>query len=145
MASNNMESEMKEDTEETGAPLTPQDELLESLLLRDIATFRELLKHPEVDPSYKYGHPHWSTCLEIACRFKECAEFVKALLHSGVKPNINTIIPEPIHYAASKGNDEALRVLLFDKRTKVNAVDSFGRTALHCAAKNFGQSNDAER
>ncbi|KAJ9598299.1 hypothetical protein L9F63_010977, partial [Diploptera punctata] len=124
---------------------SPQEKLLESLLFRDILAFRELVKHPEVDPSYKYGKPHWSTCLEIASRLKDCAEFTKALLQAGVKPNLNTIIPEPIHYAASKGNDETLRILLLDKRTKINAVDSFGRTALHCAAKNFGQSNDAER
>ncbi|XP_069678882.1 transient receptor potential cation channel protein painless-like [Periplaneta americana] len=122
-----------------------QEQLLESLLARDISKFSELLKNPNVNLVHKYGPPHWSSCLEIACRKAECEEFVRALLVSGVKPNINAIVPEPIHYAASKGNDKTLKVLLLDKRTKLNAVDSYGRTALHLAAKNFGQGENSAR
>jgi hypothetical protein len=123
----------------------PQKQLLEALIARDLTTFCELLRNPEVNPVHKYGPPHWSTCLEIACQHAGCEEFVRALLHAGVQPNINTIVLEPIHYAASKGNDQTLKVLLCDSRTKVNAVDNFGRTALHLAAKNFGHGEDADR
>jgi hypothetical protein len=123
----------------------PQEELLEALVARDLTKFCELLRNPKVDPVHKYGPPHWCTCLEIACQHDGCEKFVRTLLQAGIKPNINTTVPEPIHYAASKGHDKNLKVLLWDKRTKVNAVDNFGRTALHLAAKNFGHGKDAER
>jgi hypothetical protein len=122
-----------------------QEQLLEALIAQDLATFCKLLTHPKVDPVHKYGPPYWSTCLEIACWNEGCEEFVRALLQEGVKPNINTTVPEPIHYAASKGNYNTLKVLLCDKRTKVNAVDNSGRTALHLAAKNFGCGAAADR
>lgn len=137
--------------EEHAAPTKPettiqdlQGQLLEALLARDLATFRELLRNPKVE-LHKYGPPCWSTCLELACQHDGCEDFVSALLQAGVNPNINTTVPEPIHYAASKGHDNTLMVLLCDKRTKVNAVDHCGRTALHLAAKNFGHGEDADR
>jgi hypothetical protein len=139
---------MEEDITSTDPATTPQDpqeQLLEALLARDLNKFCELLTNPKVEPVHKYGPPYWCTCLEIACQHDGCEEFVMALLQAGAKPNINTIVPEPIHHAASKGHDKNLKALLQDKRTKVNAVDNFGRTALHLAAKNFGHGEDAER
>ncbi|KAJ9601038.1 hypothetical protein L9F63_000773 [Diploptera punctata] len=118
--------------------LSPQDQLLEALLDRDITLFCELLKREDVNPNHRYEKPHYSTCLEIACRRIGCDEFVRALLQY-VKPNINQIHPEPIHHAAKRGHYEALKILLDDKRTKVNAVDSSGRSALHFAVKEFGK------
>ncbi|PSN40730.1 hypothetical protein C0J52_16788 [Blattella germanica] len=123
-----------------------QDNLLESLLSRDIITFQKLLKDPQVNPSHKYGYPHWSTCLEIASRHKGCEEFIRALLQSGVKPNINVIVPEPIHYAASRENDDTLRILLYERciallfsrsDMDVNRPNKKGCTALYEAA-HFG-------
>jgi hypothetical protein len=122
-----------------------QEQLLEALLARDLATFCELLRNPKVELVHKYGPPCWSTCLKLACQHDGCEEFVSALLQAGVSPNINTTVPEPIHYAASEGHDKTLKILLCDKRTKVNAVDNYGRTALHLAAKNFGHGEDADR
>lgn len=122
-----------------------QEQLLEALVARDLTLFCALLRNPQVNPLHKYGPPHWFTCLEIASKNAGCEEFVTALLQSGVEPNINTIVWEPIHYAAAEGHDKTLEVLLRDKRTKVNAVDNSGRTALHLAAKHFGQGEDAER
>jgi ankyrin repeat protein len=122
-----------------------QEQLLEALIARDLTTFCELLRNPKVEPVHKYGPPRWSTCLQLACQQDGCEDFVSALLQAGVNPNINIIVPEPIHYAASKGHDKTLKILLWDKRTKVNAVDHFGRTALHLAAKNFGHGEDADR
>lgn len=118
--------------------LSPQDQLLQALLDRNIRLFYELLQRKDVNPNHKYEKPHYATCLEIACRSIGCDEFVRVLLQY-VKPNINQIHPEPIHHAAKKGHYEALKVLLDDKRTKVNAVDSSGRTALHFAVKEFGK------
>jgi hypothetical protein len=139
---------MEEHTTSTDPESTPQDlqeQLLDAIVARDLTVFCELLRNLNVDPVYKYGRPYWSTCLEIACQHDGCEDFVRALLQAGVKPNINTTVPEPIHYAASKGYDKTLKVLLWDKRTKVNAVDNFGRTALHLAAKNFAHGEDADR
>lgn len=132
-------------TDPERSPQDPQQQLLVALFAQDLTTFCELLRNPKVEPVHKYGPPHWFTCLEIACQHDGCEEFVRALLQAGVKPNVNTTVPEPIHYAASKGHDKTLKVLLWDKRTKVNAVDNFGRTALHLAAKNFGSGEDTER
>ncbi|PSN57244.1 hypothetical protein C0J52_02544 [Blattella germanica] len=115
-----------------------QDQLLDALLDRDITQFYELLQYKDVNPNHKYDKPHYSTCLEIACRHVGCDEFVRVLLKF-VKPNINNIYPEPIHHAAKRGHYEAIKILLDDKRTKVNAVDSQGRTALHFALKEFGK------
>jgi ankyrin repeat protein len=139
---------MEQHLASTDPVTTPQDlheQLLEALSARDLSTFCELLKNHKFEPVHKYGSPQLSTCLEIACQYDGCEEFVRALLQAGVNPNINTIVPEPIHYAASKGYDKTLKVLLLDKQTKVNAVDNFGRTALHLAAKNFGHGEDADR
>jgi ankyrin repeat protein len=122
-----------------------QEQLLEALVARDLKMFCALLRHPEVSPLHRYGPPHWLTCLEIASQNAGCEEFVTALLQSGVEPNINTIVWEPIHHAAAEGHANTLKVLLHDTRTKVNAVDNCGRTALHLAAKHFGHGEDVER
>ena len=114
--------------------LSKQDQLLQALVDRNMKVFSELIQDEDVNPNHRYEKPHYATCLEIASRNIGCDEFVRVLLQY-VKPNINQIIPEPIHYAAKKGHHEALRVLLLDKRTKVNAVDSNGRTALHFSVR----------
>ncbi|XP_066999976.2 transient receptor potential cation channel protein painless-like [Anabrus simplex] len=121
-----------------------QEKLLQALLDDNLPEFKGLLGHPAVNPAHKYGKPHYSSCLEIACRQLGKEEFIRALL-TKVKPNINQIVPEPIHYAARIGNVEALEVLLKDKRTKVNAEDSSGRTALHVLAMNFKDNEHSAR
>lgn len=119
--------------------MSRQDQLLEALLTKDILQFKKLLTFDDVNPNYKYEKPYYSTCLEIACRHADCEEFVGLLL-TYVKPNTGNIYPQPIHYAAKTGNYRALLLLLNDKRTKVNAVDSQGRTALYFALQKFADN-----
>ena len=106
--------------------LQPQDLLIWALVHNKFERFSELLKVPGVDPKFKYDKPHYTTCIELACRLEWGGKFVKILLQYGVKPNVQEIHPEPIHYAAKYGNSEALEALLQNKRTKVNVVDSSG-------------------
>ncbi|PSN50501.1 hypothetical protein C0J52_10711 [Blattella germanica] len=124
--------------------LKPQEKLLWALQNDKLEDFITLLQHPEVNAQFKYtklqGNPDvpsyrpiFGTCIEIASRLHNRGQYVKALLDHGVKPNVNEVCPEPIHYAAEKGNPDALKELLQDKRTKVNVVNSSGRTALHLA------------
>lgn len=119
--------------------MSRQDQLLEALLTKNILQFKTLLTFDDVNPNYKYGKPYYSTCLEIACRYAACEKFISVLLMY-VKPNSSSIYPQPIHYAAKRGNYKGLLLLLNDKRTKVNAVDSQGRTALYYALENFGKN-----
>ncbi|KAK7871584.1 hypothetical protein R5R35_001779 [Gryllus longicercus] len=138
---------MAGDGQETPQDKSLQDQLLDALLQGELQDFRRLLAHPRVNPNHRYGKPHFGTCLELACRQRGRHEFVRELL-SKVKPNINKIFPEPLHYAAGRGNAGALELLLHDKRTRVNAQDSAGRTALHYVAKSFPageESADYER
>ncbi|KAK7867021.1 hypothetical protein R5R35_005666 [Gryllus longicercus] len=113
-----------------------QDQLLQALLDGDLPTFEDLLRDKRVDKRFKYPKPHHATCLEIACRKPGKSKFVQLLLQH-VKPNINHVIPEPIHYAAQKGLSDTLAVLLSDKRTKVYLQNSKGQTALHLACTNI--------
>ncbi|KAJ4430896.1 hypothetical protein ANN_19487, partial [Periplaneta americana] len=79
------------------------------------------------------------------CRNPGRGRFLKELLSSRkVKPNINEIHPEPIHWACKSANVEALHILLKDKRTKINATDKNGRTALHYTAKESKDAKDDE-
>lgn len=121
-----------------------QQELLDALFDGDLRTFKRLLQHPAVNPAYKYGKPHYGTCLEIASRHPEFNhECLKELL-TKVKPNVNHTVPEPIHYAASRANVKALELLLKDKRTRVNAQDSNGCTALHHLVLKFPDGAESE-
>ena len=45
----------------------------------------------------------------------------------------------PLHFAARRGNDEIVKVLLEHPEVDVNEKDSFGKTALHMACSE-GQS-----
>ncbi|XP_067005843.2 transient receptor potential cation channel protein painless [Anabrus simplex] len=119
-----------------------QTKFLDALQNAEYEDFEELFNDPEVKVSYKYGKPHFKTALEIACQHKDREKFVKLLL-TKVKPNVNTIVPEPIHYAAASGATKTLQLLLSDKKVKVNAEDSRGRTALHYAAKHFETDDDS--
>ncbi|KAJ9586478.1 hypothetical protein L9F63_019878 [Diploptera punctata] len=126
-------------TPQTPIPdVEPQEQLLWTLKHKRYDEFVNLLKNPEVNAKFKYTRPphtDYGTCIEIASRLPDRGMFVKALLEHGVKPNVQEIHPEPIHYAAKDGNPDVLRVLLQDKRTKINALDSSDRTALHHAVK----------
>lgn len=132
-----------EDIEEE-PELEPQDLLIWALEQNKFERFSSLLEVPEVDPRFKYGKPHYTTCMELACRLHWGGKFVRDLLEHGVKPNIQEIHPEPIHYAAKYGNPEALEALLQYKKTKVNVVDSSGRTALHHAVSYSKKGRDTE-
>ena len=124
--------------------LEPQDLLLWALDHNKFERFSELLKIPEVDPKFKYDKPHYTTCMGLACKLHWGEKFVKILLQHGVKPNVHEIHPEPIHYAAKYGNPGALDALLQNKITKVNVVDSSGRTALHHAVRYSQKGREAE-
>ena len=124
--------------------LKPQDLLIWALKENKFDRFSSLLEVPGVDPTFKYGKPYFTTCMELACRLHWGGKFVKALLEHGVKPNVQEIHPEPIHYAAKYGNPEALEALLKNKKTKINVVDSSGRTALHHAVIYSQKGREAE-
>jgi len=132
-----------EDIEEE-PKLAPQDLLIWALEHNKFERFSSLLEVPGVDPKFKYEKPHYTTCIELACRLHWGGKFVKILLERGVKPNVQEIHPEPIHYAAKYGNPEALEALLQNKNIKINVVDSSGRTALHHAVSYTQKERDAE-
>jgi len=136
-------SAISEDVEQE-PELEPQDLLIWALEHNKFERFSELLKVPGVDPKFKYEKPHYTTCMELACRLQWGGKFVKILLEHGVKPNVHEIHQEPIHYAAKYGNPEALEALLQNKKTKINVVDSSGRTALHHAVSYIKKGRDAE-
>ncbi|XP_068085673.1 transient receptor potential cation channel protein painless-like [Anabrus simplex] len=111
-----------------------QEKWLKALDEGDLTTFEDMLLNNKVDPRYRY-HKR-GTCLEIACSRPNRGRFVRALLKK-IKPTVNTIIPEPIHYAAREGADDAMAELLSHKQTDVNAVTSKGETPLHYLAKYY--------
>jgi len=131
-----------EDIEEE-PELEPQDLLLWALEHNKFERFSSLLKVSGVDPKFKYGKPHYTTCMVLACKLHWGGKFVKILLEHGVKLNVHEMHQGPIH-CAKYGNPEALEALLKNKKTKVNVVDSSGRTALHHAVKYSQKGRDAE-
>jgi hypothetical protein len=116
------DSATSEDIEEE--PEQPQARLLWALICNKFETFSTLLEVKGVDPNFKYGKPKYTTCMELACRLQWGGKFVQSLLEHGAKPNVHEIHQEPIHRAAKYGNPETLEVLLQNKNTKVNVVDS---------------------
>ena len=123
----------------------PQAKLLWALKNDKFDEFVKLLKDPVVNIRFQYKKPTYSdygTCIEIASRLSNRGRYVKALLKAGVKPNVHEILPEPIHYAAREGNSDTLKILLEDKRTNINIVDSFERNALHLAVRYSKQGID---
>ena len=137
------QSATSEDVDEE-PKLKPQDLLIWALNNNKFEKFSSLLEVPGVDPKFKYGKPYFTTCMERACRLEWGGKFVKTLLEHGVKPNVHEIHPEPIHYAAKYGNPETLELLLQNKNTKINVVDSSGRTALHHAVHYKQKGKEAE-
>ena len=132
-----------EDIEEE-PELEPQGLLLWALKHNRFEMFSYLLTVPGVDPNFKYEKPDYTTCVELACRLHWGGKFVKILLEHGAKTNVHEIHQEPIHYAARYGNPEALEALLQNKRTKINVLDSSGRTALHHAVRYTNKQREAE-
>jgi ankyrin repeat protein len=141
--SKDKKSANSEDIEEE-PDLEPQDLLIWALKHNRFERFSSLLELPGVDPKCKYEKPHYTTCIELACRLHWGGKFVKILLERGVKPSVHEIHQEPIHYAAKYGNPEALEALLQNKKNKINVVDSSGRTALHHTIKYSQKGRDAE-
>ena len=137
------QSATSEDVEQE-PELEPQGLLIWALEHNKFERFSSVLKVPGVDPKFKYGKPHYKTCIELACKFEWGEKFVKALLQRDVKPTVHEIHPGPIHHAAKYGNPGALEALLQNKKTKVNVVDSSGRTALHHAVRYSMKGRDAE-
>ena len=59
---------------------------------------------------------------------------VEALLQGCADPSIKCKKGStPLHFAARRGNDEIVKVLLEQPKVKVDAKDSSGKTALHLA------------
>ena len=59
---------------------------------------------------------------------------VDALLQGGADPSIKGKKGStPLHFAARRGNEEIVKVLLEHPKVKVDAKDSCGKTALHLA------------
>ncbi|KAJ9597565.1 hypothetical protein L9F63_011566 [Diploptera punctata] len=122
-----------------------QGQLLLALIKKDINNFRKLLKNKKINPHFWYPKPHNTTCLQYACRNYGCHEFIEALFDiRNVGPNISVIHPEAIHLAAKYGNTEALKVLLNNVKTKLNAIDKHGRTALHYAVGGYVEKTTTE-
>ncbi|PSN28979.1 hypothetical protein C0J52_28487 [Blattella germanica] len=122
-----------------------QGQLLLSLIRKEKDEFVKLLNNEEVDVNHWYPKPFFSTCLQFACKHEGYHLYVEILLNSRkVGPNINSVHPEPIHIASKNGNMEVLRVLLENKKTKINAVDADGRTALHHAVKGYEKARDQD-
>ena len=95
-------------------------------------------------PKFKYEKPltqlewNWHAgCIGVG-------KFIKILLEHGAKPNVHEIGQEPIHYAAKFGNPKDMEALLQNKRTKINVVESSGRTALHYAVRYTNKWREAE-
>ena len=59
---------------------------------------------------------------------------VDALLQVGADPSIKGKKGStPLHFAARRGNDEIVKVLLEHPKVKIDTKDSSGKTALHLA------------
>jgi hypothetical protein len=107
-----------------------QNQLLLALQKRQLHIFHDILRQVDedgksrVDPNYCYGRPHFATCLEIACKEEDCAEYAKELLGAGV--NQNSVNPRnkqtALQVALEKRYVEGLCVLLEDRRMNINAV-----------------------
>ena len=66
---------------------------------------------------------------------------VEALLQAGADPSIKDRKGStPLHFAARRGNDEIVKVLLKHPKVKIDVRDSYGKTALHMACSE-GQSS----
>ncbi|CAG2057698.1 unnamed protein product [Timema podura] len=117
----------------------PYLQLLTSLQKRDLVKFMTVLNRPNIELDHWYDYPHYSTCLDIACKEPDCEQFVDALLRHGVDPNkINRDRKKaPIHFAAESGNRAVIKKLLEFPETNVNALDDYGNTALHICAKHL--------
>ncbi|XP_068085854.1 transient receptor potential channel pyrexia [Anabrus simplex] len=108
---------------------TSKEQLLDALERNDFNHFQDLLDN------YKFPNKLLTVCLERASSYVDRGEFVKFLLEiPAMRPNVNVVKPEPIHYAAKVGSCQALEHLLKHKKIDVNAVDSKGDTALHYLA-----------
>lgn len=107
----------------------------------------KLLQHPNINPNVLRGLDPRSTektvsALHIAC-LKGFPEIVWLLLeHPGIDPNIGAGGPigTPLHMAVTAPSPAALRAMLGNPRSDVNAIDRHGRTALMLACSTGNQS-----
>ncbi|XP_049770969.1 serine/threonine-protein phosphatase 6 regulatory ankyrin repeat subunit C-like [Schistocerca cancellata] len=117
--------------EENSTGLPP---LVAALFAKDFGAFCSLLQSRDVRPNEQYEALGGCTCLELACRHPDVPVcFVRQLLDSGARPNVDSPVPQPVHFAARWANPGALAALLSHPETRVNAMDAGGRTALHGA------------
>ncbi|KAF2015561.1 ankyrin [Aaosphaeria arxii CBS 175.79] len=73
------------------------------------------------------------TALHIACQ-KNYEKVVSALRRLGADVGVTAIFGSlPLHYAASTGSDAICQQLQLSPKASINAVDSFGMTALYYA------------
>lgn len=115
----------------------PHIQLLDAWISRDYRTFCSLLEQEVVSPDYWYDDPHLATCLYLACKEEDGAQWAEALLKAKADPNnMNGVHKEaPIHVAAESARGDLLKVLLSSSRTNINIQDNFGNTPLHILAK----------
>jgi ankyrin repeat protein len=132
-------SEDKVELTRVGSLCTPDPhiQLLEAWMSRDFRLFCSLLKQPDVLPDHWYDDPHLATCLYLACKEDDGAQYAEALLAAGAQPNnLNGIRKKaPIHVAAESASVDVLKVLLKNPDTDINILDNFGNTPLHLIAK----------
>ncbi|CAJ0584390.1 unnamed protein product, partial [Mesorhabditis spiculigera] len=79
---------------------------------------------------------------------KRRAEVVAYLLEAGAHPNSQTLRPErecAIHYAASRGMSDIVKILCSNPETDVNKLNGMGSSALLCAIRNHGAMDEEQR
>ncbi|XP_065211415.1 transient receptor potential cation channel protein painless-like [Planococcus citri] len=118
---------------------SPQVKLLNLLLSGNVEKFVEVLKNNlgSVDVNYFYEEPENGTLLDIACRSRGNRKFVDVLIQYGADVNApNSVFDKyPLQVAVEKSDTETLDALVKCLKCNINALDKFGNTVLHIAAK----------
>ena len=108
---------------------------------RDMAMVKLFLKHWEDTrrtPRHQIGaHPEFDRSTLFLASSIEDGSMIQLLLGCGVHPNTrNEHEASPLHLAASRRHDLAIKVLLSEPGIDVNAQDDIGTTALWRASQN---------
>eukprot|EP00026_Physarum_polycephalum_P010110 Phypoly_transcript_10261.p1 GENE.Phypoly_transcript_10261~~Phypoly_transcript_10261.p1 ORF type:complete len:242 (-),score=34.50 Phypoly_transcript_10261:221-946(-) len=113
--------------------VSPNDKLLWAVLRGHYCAVHLLLSTTNADANY-YDPVLNSSCLYLASEIA-ALEVVKELLAYGarVDENVNKLAETPLHVACKQGHVTIVQALLAHK-ANVNALDKYGRSALHKAA-----------